>query len=175
MCSSDLDLTSVPLISFLSAAMPRFFRAGEGGTRATMAYAYRILFLPLTYSLLAGLGLYLFAGILPLLLGAAYADAVPALHWLAWLPLISLPRLILQTLLIGGDRQNYAVNILAGGGLFNIALNLWWIPLWGWRGAVAATYAAEIVMALAMWAVALIPQAKSHSPVSEKRTREARV
>jgi O-antigen/teichoic acid export membrane protein len=169
------DLTSVPLLSLLSAAMPRFFRAGEGGVRATLAYAHRILFVPFAYTVLAGLGLFLLAGFLPSLLGATYADAVPALQWLAWVPLISLPRLLLQSLLIGGDRQNYAVNILAGGGMFNIALNMWLIPLWGWRGAVAATYAAEIVMALAMWAIAFFHQAKGRSPVSEKQARDAHV
>ena len=162
------DLTTVPVLSLLTAAMPRFFRAGEGGVHATLAYAHRILLVPFTYSILAGIGLYLCAGILPLLLGATYADAVPALQWLAWLPVVSLPRLLLQTLLIGGNRQNYAVNILAGGGIFNIALNMWLIPLWSWRGAVTATYAAEIAMALAMCVTTFFPQAKYNLPVSGK-------
>ncbi len=162
------DLTTVPVLSLLTAAMPRFFRAGEGGVHATLAYAHRILLVPLAYSILAGLGLYLCAGILPLLLGATYVDAVPALQWLAWLPVVSLPRLLLQTLLISGDRQNYAVNILAGGCVFNIALNMWLIPLWSWRGAVTATYAAEITMALALCVVAFFQQAKHNLPVSEK-------
>ena len=89
--------------------MPRFFRDGERGVHATLAYAHRILPVPLAYSILAGLGLYLSAGILPLLLGETYADAVPALQWLAWLPVVSLPRLLLQTLLIGGNRAELCV------------------------------------------------------------------
>lgn len=167
------DLTTVPLLSLLSAAMPRFFRAGEFGVSAALAYAHRILLVPLIYSILAGLGLYLCAGMLPLLLGATYGDAVPALQWLAWLPLLSLPRLFLQSLLIGGDRQNYAVQVLAGGGLFNIALNLWLIPLWSWRGALVATYAAEIGMALAMGVIAFSSQAKQSSAASGKETSNA--
>jgi O-antigen/teichoic acid export membrane protein len=158
------DLTTVPLLSLLSAAMPRFFRAGEGSVRAALAYAHRILFVPLIYSILAGFGLSLCAGVLPLLLGATYVDAVSALRWLAWLPLMSLPRLLLQSLLIGGDQQNWAVNILAAGGLFNIALNMLLIPLWSWRGAVMATYAAEIAMALAMGVTVFFPQAKCNPP-----------
>ena len=167
------DLTTVPLLSLLSAAMPRFFRAGEGGVGAALAYAHRILLVPLLYSILAGLGLYFCAGLLALLLGATYSDAVPALQWLAWLPLISLPRLLLQSLLIGGDRQNYAIQVLAGGGLFNIALNLWLIPFWSWRGALAATYAAEIAMALAMGVIAFSSHAKRSSPVSGKEISHA--
>ncbi len=168
------DLTTVPLLSLLSAAMPSFFRAGEGGVSASLAYAHRILFVPLIYSILAGLGLYLCAGVLPLLLGATYVDAVPALQWLAWLPLMSLPRLLLQSLLIGGERQNCAVNVLAGGAIFNIALNMWLIPLWSWRGALAATYAAEIAMALAMGVIAFFPPAKQNPPVSGKRIGHVR-
>lgn len=169
------DLTSVPLLSLLSAAMPRFFRAGEGGLRDSLAYARRVLFIPFTYSLLAGLGLFLCAGFLPSLLGSTFVDAVPALQWLAWVPLLSLPRLLLQSLLIGGDRQNYAVHILAGGSMLNIALNLWLIPLWGWRGAAVATYAAEIAMAVAMGVIAYCPQPEPRPPGSEKGTRDARV
>lgn len=162
------DMATVPVFSLLSAAMPRFFRAGEGGVPAALAFAHRILLAPVAYSVLAGLGLYLCADILPLLLGVTYADAVSSLRWLAWLPIVSLPRLLLQTLLMGGDRQSFAVKILAGGGLFNIALNLWLIPLWSWRGAAAATYAAEITMALAMGLIAYFLQAKQNKPYTNK-------
>jgi O-antigen/teichoic acid export membrane protein len=73
------------------------------------------------------------------------------------MPAVSLPRLLFQCLLIGGDRQKFAVNILGAGCILNIALNLWLISLWSWRGAVVATYAAEIGMAITMGAVALFP------------------
>jgi O-antigen/teichoic acid export membrane protein len=160
------DLATVPVISLLTAVMPHFFRTGGGGLNASLAYAHRILFVPLAYGFLSGIGLYLCAGIMPLLLGATYVDAVPALQWLAWLPVVSLPRLLLQALLIGGDRQNHTVNILAGGGIFNIALNMWLIPLWSWRGAVIATYAAEIAMALLMCVIAFSPKTKHNLPLS---------
>lgn len=151
------DLATVPVLSLISAAMPRFFRAGENGAYAALSFACRVVPVPLAYCIFAGIGLYLSAGILPLLLGAGYMDSVPTLQWLAWIPAISLPRLLLQSLLIGGDRQKFAVNILGAGGILNIALNLWLIPLWSWRGAVVATYAAEIAMAMTMGAVALFP------------------
>jgi hypothetical protein len=56
-----------------------------------------------------------------------------------------------------------------------IALNLWLIPLWGWRGAAAATYAAEIAMAVAMGVIAYCPQPEPRPPGSEKGTRDASV
>jgi O-antigen/teichoic acid export membrane protein len=162
------EMATVPVFSLLSAAMPRFFRAGEAGVPAAIAYAHRILLVPVAYSILAGFGLYLCADILPLLLGVTYADAVSSLRWLAWLPIVSLPRLLLQTLFMGGDRQSSAVKILAGGGLVNIALNLWLIPLWSWHGAAAATYAVEITMALAMAVIVYFSKAKVNKPSTEK-------
>lgn len=38
------------------------------------------------------------------------------------------------------------VRVIAIGALANVILNLWLIPRWGWRGAVAATYFVEIAM-----------------------------
>lgn len=151
------DMATVPLLSLISAAMPRFFRAGVNGARAGLSFACRVVPVPLAYSIFAGICLYLSASFLPLLLGAGYIDSAPTLQWLAWIPALSLPRLLLQSLLIGGDRQKLAFNIHGAGGLLNIALNLWLIPLWSWRGAAIATYAAEITMAIAMGGIALFP------------------
>jgi O-antigen/teichoic acid export membrane protein len=140
------DMTMVPLYSLLAAAVPRVFRAGEQGVHHAGRYALRLFPLPLAYTAAVGGVLYFIAGWLPWVLGPGFAPAVEALRWLAWLPLISLPRLFLQVTLIGGDRQGVLAVALSIGGVLNILLNLWAIPRWGWQGAVGATYVAEIVM-----------------------------
>jgi O-antigen/teichoic acid export membrane protein len=150
-----VDLATVPALSLMIAATPRFFREGAGGVPQALAFARRILPLPLAFTLGASIAIYLCADLLPWLLGAGYAAAVPALRWLAWLPCASLPRLFLQTLLIGSDRQRQVVGVLLVGAMINIGLNLWLIPGWGWQGAVIATYGAEAIMAGAMLQVAL--------------------
>ena len=155
------EFATVPVLSLISAAMPRWFRAGENGMAGAIECVRRIIIIPFVYCSLAGLCLYFCADILPFMLGAAYGDAVLALQWLAFLPIASMPRLLLQSLLIGANRQNCAVKILAGGSLINILLNIWLIPLWNWQGAVAATYAAEFAMALSMCAAALLFKAKT--------------
>ncbi len=140
------DMASLPLNSLLAAAVPRVFRAGEQGAHHAARYALRLLPLPLAYTAAIGGVLYFIAGWLPWVLGPSFALAVEALRWLAWLPLISLPRLFMQTALIGGDRQSLLAAVLGVGAALNILLNLWAIPRWGWQGAVGATYAAEIAM-----------------------------
>lgn len=140
------DMAMVPLHSLLAAAVPRFFRAGEQGVHHAGRYALRLFPLPLAYTAAISGLFYFIAGWLPWVLGPSFTPAVEALRWLAWLPLISLPRLFLQTALIGGDRQGMLAAVLGVGAALNILLNLWAIPRWGWQGAVGATYIAEIVM-----------------------------
>jgi len=150
------DMASLPVIALLIAALPRFFRAGQGELRHVLANGYRILPVPFAYAAIAGVGLYLGAEFLPYILGNHYAITISTLRWLAWLPVISLPRMFLQDLLIGGNRQQGVVVILSVGALLNIGLNSVVIPLWGWRGAVASTYSTEVIMALMMFLMAWI-------------------
>jgi O-antigen/teichoic acid export membrane protein len=147
-----MELATVPVLSLMTTALPRFFRVGEQGLPAAISYSYRLLPFPVIYTILSGLVLYLCADILPVVLGSTFLSAVPVLQWLAWLPLVSLPRLCFQTVLACCNRQMQALGILVSGCVLNIMLNLWMIPAWGWRGSVAATYTAELAMAAAMYA-----------------------
>ena len=145
-----MDMATLPVNALLAAAMPRFFRAGQKKLRHVLADGYRILPLPLVYVLLAGIGLYLGAGLLPYILGHHYVVSISILRWLAWLPLCALPRLFLQHLLIGGNRQKNVIIFLSIGAIVNISLNTVLIPDWGWRGAIAATYSTEMLMTFMM-------------------------
>jgi O-antigen/teichoic acid export membrane protein len=141
-----VDMTGVPLISFFSATAPRFFRAGHDGMQSAARYALRLLPLPMIYTLVIGVSLYMLAGLLPWLLGSEFVSAVEALRLLAWLPLIATPRRFMQTALYSSGRQRATVLIVVFGAILNAILNLWMIPLWNWRGALSATYASELAM-----------------------------
>ena len=145
-----VDMASIPIVAMLTAGLPRFFRNGEYGVRGALVYGWRLLPLPFFYVLCVGLFLCFASAWVPGMLGPSYSSAVSTLQWLAWLPLVSLPRIFLQTLLITGGRQHAVVAVLGAGSIFNIALNLWLIPHMGWHGAVLATYAAEIAMGFVM-------------------------
>jgi O-antigen/teichoic acid export membrane protein len=145
-----IDLASIPIVSLLSVTWPRFFRAGSQESRDIFTLARGILPVPAVYAVLAGLFLYYSADFLPMLLGTDYAAAANVLRWLAWLPLISLPRLLFQMMLASSGRQLAAVGTLTIGAASNVGLNLWLIPAYGWQGAAMATYAAEILMIIAI-------------------------
>jgi len=141
-----VDMANVPLMSFFAAAAPRFFRAGGEGARGAARYAWQMLPLPLLYALAVSVSLYLLAGLLPWLLGPGFAPAVEVLRWLAWLPLLTTPRRFMQMALNACGRQRMTVGLIAIGATLNLGFNLWLIPLWGWPGAAAATYAAELII-----------------------------
>ena len=143
-----VDMVIIPLWSILAAAVPRFFRAGDSGTGSAVVYALRLLPLPLAYALGSAMVLHCTAGLLPRVLGAGYAEAVNVLKYLAWLPLISTPRMFLQVALSTSGQQRTVVGVLMAGALFNTVLNFWLIPHFGWQGAVVSTYAAEFLVTL---------------------------
>ena len=143
-----VDMVIIPLWSILAAAVPRFFRAGDSGTGSAVVYALRLLPLPLLYALGTALVLHFAAGLLPQVLGASYAESVIVLQYLAWLPLVSTPRLFLQVALSTSGQQRTVVGVLMAGVIVNVLLNFWLIPYWGWQGAIVSTYAAEILITL---------------------------
>ena len=141
-----VDLAFLPLYALIAAAVPRLFRAGANGTAHSLRAALPLLGPALSYAAAAGLGLFLAAPLIPRLLGDSYEGAVPVVRWLAWLPLVTFPRLLMQSALVTGDRQAFGVITLSMGATVNIGVNIWWIPLWRWQGAVVATYLAEVIM-----------------------------
>jgi O-antigen/teichoic acid export membrane protein len=145
-----VDMVMVPLNGLAAASVPRFFRAGATGTQNSVRYALRIFPLPFLYILFACTLLFSLAGVLPWILGSNYGSAVLPLRLLAWLPVFTMPRQFMQTIMLTSGHQKKAVIVIVCGAIFNIAINLWAIPEWGWKGAVFATYVAEMIMGCIM-------------------------
>lgn len=141
-----VDMAEIPLVAFFSAAIPRFFRAGEAGVGHCARYAMSILALPMACALILSIFMFSFAGALPWLLGPAFILGGQILRVLAWLPVLTTCRQILFTVLATSNQQHLSTGILIFGTISNIFLNLSAIPIYGWQGAAGATYAAEILM-----------------------------
>ncbi|HTY84487.1 MAG TPA: oligosaccharide flippase family protein [Silvibacterium sp.] len=139
-----IDVSLVPLRSILSAANPGFFRAGHlGGMRETWRYMMRLLPKALAYAAVATAGLFLFAPVIPDILGKQYAQSIGALRWLAVLPLLKTVHSFFADALTGAGHQRTRTFIQIGVALFNILINLWIIPAYSWLGAAWSSIASD--------------------------------
>ncbi len=151
-----LDAAFAPMRALLYASYPRFFREGEGGIGGAKVLALRLL----PWGLIAGglgVGLALFlAPWLPFLLGPEYALAALVLPWLAPIVLFRVLHYLAADALTGAGYQGLRSGVQVGIAFLNLGLNLWWIPSWGWKGAVASSLVSDGLLAVVLWLAILV-------------------
>ncbi len=146
-----IDVAFVPVRSLLAAAYAKFFQHGAAGISGSMSLAKRLLPVASSYGAIAGIGLFLFAPVVPYVLGDEYVGAVEALRWLAPLPFLKAMHYFAADTLTGAGFQGVrsAVQVLIA--LFNVLINLWLIPLYSWRGAALSSLASDGFLMLGLW------------------------
>jgi O-antigen/teichoic acid export membrane protein len=142
------------------AAYSNFFRHGQGGMAVSFSYAKRFLPKVMAYAVSVFVVLFVAAPIVPAILGAEYARTVEALRWLALLPFFKCIHYFLADSLTGAGYQGTrtAMQILVA--VLNVALNLWLIPIFSWRGAAWASVASDGALVIAMYAAVTFIMAK---------------
>jgi O-antigen/teichoic acid export membrane protein len=146
-----IEVAFVPMRSLLDASYTRFFKAGKTGVKGTWLVARKLLPMMGGYGLVAAVGLYLCAPVVPWVLGPEYQMAVPALQWLAPIVLLKGLHYIAADTLTGADLQGYRSLTQIGVAALNIVLNLWLIPRYGWQGAVIASLASDGLLMVVLW------------------------
>jgi O-antigen/teichoic acid export membrane protein len=148
-----VEVAFIPVYSLLAAAYARFFTSGQQGARGTWDLSRKLLPHALAYALLAGVSLYLFAPLLPWLLGAEFAESVQAIRWLAAVPLLMTLHRFLADSLTGAGWQAVRTHIEFGAAAFNVVLNLLLVPFFSWRGTAAVTLFTEVLLILLLGTV----------------------
>lgn len=146
-----IDVSMTPVRAMVSAAYPRFFRLGVDGIRPTYTYARAQIGRACVYSLVLGPALWFGAPLLPRIVGASYVEAVPALRWLALLPLLRSVHSFLADSLSGAGLQGLRSAIQVGVALVNFGLNLIILPKYGWLGAAWTSLASDALLLLILW------------------------
>lgn len=141
-----VQMVLLPIRALLESAYARLFRIGKEGADDTIRLGWRLLPVPFIYALLAGGAIFVGAGLAPTVLGADFQPTVTVIRWLAALPVIALLRYGLDVTVSTGNRQRLGARVMMLGAAGNIGLNLWFIPLLGWKGAVLAIYGSEVLM-----------------------------
>ena len=168
-----VDVAFTPVRSLLCASYARFFQHGVGGIRQALAFATKLLPGAAAYGLAASLLLFAMAPLLPYLLGPEYSDTVVALRWLSLLPLIKVLHSFAADALSGAGFQGVRSLWQMVTALGNVALVLWLVPLYSWRGAAWASLASDLLLVLGMWGIALC--CRKNGAVAASSTLEARL
>jgi O-antigen/teichoic acid export membrane protein len=142
-----VDVSCAPLRSILGAAYPSFFRNGAAGVDATYRLAVRLLRKAGLFAIAATLGMFLFAPVIPHLLGAGYKESVDALRWLALLPILKCVHFFFGDALSGAGHQRLRASMQVLVAVFNVLVNLWIIPAYSWRGAAWSSLASDGLLA----------------------------
>lgn len=146
-----IDVAFAPVRSVLYAAYAGFFRHGERGITGSYAYAKRILPKVIGYSTFAVVAIYVAAPILPRIIGPEFGRTVEALRWLAVLPLLKTVHYFFAESLAGSGHQGVRTACQLGVAAINVALNLWLISVYSWRGAAWASVLSDGALVIALF------------------------
>jgi O-antigen/teichoic acid export membrane protein len=150
-----IDVTMTPVRSLAAAAYPQFFKKGVDGLEATYAYALSLICKTVFYGSFASAALWLFAPILPHVLGTRYAAVVPAVRWLALIPFLRCIHSFLADAFSGAGLQRVRTVVQVLVALLNIGINLVVLPRYSWRGAAWSSLGCDALLVTVFWLSAL--------------------
>jgi O-antigen/teichoic acid export membrane protein len=147
-----IDISMTPVRSLISAAYPRFFKIGsQEGLQGTRKYALSLISRSVFYGIGIFIALTVLSPIIPWVLGHKYNAVVPAIRWLAVIPLLRCIHSFLADALSGANMQVQRTAIQVGVAVVNVLLNLLILPRWSWRGAAWTSIAADGLLTLSLW------------------------
>jgi O-antigen/teichoic acid export membrane protein len=150
-----VDLATIPVSSVEWVTLPRFFREGTSGVQRTVQLAQRVLPRSILIGLISGSAAFLCAPLIPRILGQNFAESAIALRWLCLLPAFRAVHLITGAALTGAGYQRYRTTAQAAVVLLNLAVNLAWMPHYGWLGAAWASLISDGVLGVTCWMLML--------------------
>jgi O-antigen/teichoic acid export membrane protein len=149
-----VNICTMPMVSIYSAAFPKFFRLGTEGMRSTVPYARRLLKRTSVLGVLAALGMFLTAPLIPHLVGKSFAQSVSALRWLCLIPFFRSFHLSAGDAIAGAGHQKFRLVSQFVAAAFNFSINLYLIPRYSWLGAAWASLMTDGSLGAMNWLVA---------------------
>jgi O-antigen/teichoic acid export membrane protein len=149
-----IDVTMTPVRSLAAAAYPHFFRKGLDGMARTYPYALSLIAKTSIYGAITSAGLWLTAPILPYILGHQYQAVVPAVRWLALIPLLRCIHSFMADSLSGAGLQRIRTGIQVFVAFINIGVNVVVLPRYSWRGAAWTSLGCDGLLVAIFWSTA---------------------
>ena len=147
-----VEMSTIPLIAVVRATYAEFFRKGASTVSEAMAFAKRLTAIAAGYGLAAGIGLFVAAPLILLILDESkFAESVDVVRWLAFIPLVKGLQYFPGNALTGADHHNIRSWIIFATALVNLIGNLIFIPRFQWQAAAITTLVAEVMFACLLW------------------------
>jgi O-antigen/teichoic acid export membrane protein len=156
--SRFLTAAYAPLHVLFKNAYMRYFKHGESGIQGSFGFAKRLLPAVVAYGCLIMVAFIGLAPLLPRVLGESYGETVTVLRWLSPYVLILGVQAIAGDSLTGAGFQSWRSGVNVAAALLNIALNLWMIPHYLWKGAIWSTLISDGSKLLVLWVMVLLLQ-----------------
>jgi O-antigen/teichoic acid export membrane protein len=156
-----LNVSFTPILSLAMASFRNFFQQGVSGIKGSFALCQKLMPMSLCYSLIAIVGLAVFAPLVPLILGSEYADSAAALIWLSPTIFFRTMHIFAADTLTGADLQRVRSGSQVLVAIANALINFWLIPLYSWRGAIWATLISECLLMIVLWSGVYLYSRKS--------------
>jgi O-antigen/teichoic acid export membrane protein len=158
-------------MSLVGAAFPRFFQAGINGPAAVLPMAKTLLKRTLIPGIIAVTGMFVFAHILPHVVGNSYREAVSALQWLCLIPNFRCFNLSAGDALSGAGDQKFRLVCQAAAAIGNGLLNLYLIPRYSWHGAAWASLLTDGALGMMNWIALLYLAHRARSAARAETNR----
>lgn len=150
-----IEVVALPIRALGYAVYARMFRLAAEDPPGCRALARRSLGLAVALGAAGGVGLLVFAGLLPFVFGAAY-EALPTLvRWLAPMPALFGAFVIGADLLTAVGRQSHRLGVVIASLAMTLGTCWWLTPILGLEGAILARLGVQAVTAALVWALAL--------------------
>ena len=146
-----IDVAFVPIRSILMTVYSSFFKHGSKGLKGSLGFAFKVMPISVGYGLLASVSIFIFAPLVPKLVGSDFADVSTALRWLAPIPFIRVIHYFAADALTGANLQFVRSAVQVFIALINVILNLLLIPMYSWKGAAIASIISDAMLAGLLW------------------------
>jgi O-antigen/teichoic acid export membrane protein len=169
-----VGMAFAPVMALLTAAYPRFFKAGSSGIKSSADYARKLARPSVGYGVAAGICIFVLAPLTPYILGSDFTASVDALRWLAPMPAINTLCYLSADALTGADAQGLRTLLQLCTAVLNIGLNIFLIPAYSWHGAAWATLICGGFLASTLWLTVLLLERRTRPPTDANEPQKRR-
>lgn len=145
------SLAAVPIRAIAGASDADFFEAGAKSPRAAYALAVKTTRNAALVGAAAAGALLLGAGLVEMIAGEDYAETTNVIRLLSVLPILRSLQMFAANALTAIGRHSIRIGMLLTALVANVGLNILLIPRYDWRGALTATFLAELLFAAGLW------------------------